>query len=55
MRSDDTQGISDSFEKTKKILIQSIVLLIFSAILLIIAAPIEAYFSISFASLITGL
>lgn len=53
-RSDETNGLSDSFEKTKKILIQSIVLLIFSVILLLIAAPIEAYFSVPFADLIMG-
>ena len=46
MISNDTQGVSDSFILTKKILIQSIVLMIFVTILLVIAAPIEAYVSV---------
>lgn len=54
MRSKETQGVSDAFEKTKKILIQSIILMIFSTILLLIAAPIEAYFSIPFSELLLG-
>lgn len=53
-RSSETQGVSDSFERTKKVLIQSIVLMIFSIILLIIAAPIEAYVSVPFSELILG-
>ena len=53
-RSSETQGVSDSFEKTKKVLIQSIVLMIFSIILLLIAAPIEAFVSIPFSELIFG-
>lgn len=54
IRSDETEGLSDSFEKTKKILIQSIILMIFSTILLIIAAPIEAYISVPFSEFIMG-
>ena len=52
MRNKKTNGISQSFEKTKKALIQSIVLMIFSTILLLIAAPIEAYVSIPFAEFV---
>lgn len=54
-RSNETQGFSESFEKTKNILIQSIILMIFSTILLVIAALIEAYFSVPFADLIIGI
>lgn len=54
MLNKETQGVSDAFEKTKKILIQSIILMIFSTILLLIAAPIEAYISIPFSELILG-
>lgn len=53
-RSDQTQGASDAFDKTKKVLIQSIVLMIFATILLLIAVPIEAYFSVPFSELIVG-
>lgn len=53
-RSDQTQGASEAFDKTKKVLIQSIVLMIFATILLIIAAPIEAYFSVPFSEIIVG-
>ncbi|RAP52647.1 MAG: hypothetical protein BZ138_02600 [Methanosphaera sp. rholeuAM270] len=53
-RSDETHGVSDAFEKTKKILIQSLILLIFSTILLIIAAPIEAYVSVPLSELVLG-
>ncbi len=53
-RSDETQGISDSFEKNKKLLIQSIILMIFSTLLLLIAAPIEVYFSVPFSEFILG-
>ena len=45
---------SDAFEQTKKILIQSIMLMIFATILLIIAAPIEAYVSVPLSNLIVG-
>lgn len=54
LRSKDTHGVSDSFNQTKKILIQSIVLMIFSTILLLIAAPIEAYFSVPFSEFVLG-
>lgn len=53
-RSSQTQGASDAFDKTKKVLIQSIVLMIFATILLIIAAPIEAYISVPFSDIIVG-
>ena len=53
-RNTETHDVSDSFEKTKKDLIQSIVLMIFSIILLLIAAPIEAYVSIPFSEFILG-
>lgn len=53
-RSSETNGVSDSFEKTKKDLIQSIVIMIFSIILLLIAAPIEAYVSAPFSEFILG-
>lgn len=49
LRSGDTHGASDAFEKTKKTLIQSLVLLIIAMVLTLIAAPIEAYFSAQFA------
>jgi stage II sporulation protein M len=54
MRSDETNGMSESFDKTKKILIQGIVLMIFATILLLIAAPIESYFSFPFAQFVIG-
>lgn len=44
----------DSFEKNKKVLIQSVVLLIFATILMLIAAPIEAYISVPFSEMILG-
>lgn len=53
-RSKDTDGASDAFEKTKKILIQSLIIMIFSTILLLIAAPIEAYISVPFSELLVG-
>ncbi|MBR4447568.1 stage II sporulation protein M [Methanobrevibacter sp.] len=53
-RSSQTQGASDAFDKTKKVLIQSIVLMIFATILLLIAAPIEAYISVPFSDFIVG-
>ena len=52
--SKETSGASDAFDKTKKILIQSLVIMIFSTILLLIAAPIEAYISVPFSELIVG-
>lgn len=51
----DSDGASDAFEKTKKVLIHSIILMIFSTVLLIIAAPIEAYFSVPFSEFIVSL
>lgn len=54
LRSSETNGVSDAFDRTKKILIQSIVLMIFSIILLLIAAPIEAYVSVPFAEFLAG-
>ena len=53
-RNSNTSGASQAFEKTKKILVQSIILMIFSTILLLIAAPIEAYFSVPFSEFIIG-
>ena len=50
----ETSGMSGAFEKTKKPLIQSLVLLGFSIVLMLIAAPIEAYFSVPFAEFIMG-
>ena len=54
LRSSETQGASDAFDKTKKILVQSLVLMVFSIILLLIAAPIEAYVSVPLAEFIVG-
>lgn len=53
LRSDG--GASSAFRKTKKILVQSIVLMVFATVLLLIAAPIEAYVSIPLSEYITGL
>lgn len=53
-RSSETHGASDAFEKTKKVLIQSVILMIFATILLLIAAPIEAYVSVPFSELVVG-
>ncbi len=53
-RSSECDGTSDAFAKTKDVLVQSIVLMIFATVLLIIAAPIEAYLSIPFSELIFG-
>lgn len=52
--SKETNGASDAFEKSKKILIQSLIIMIFTTLLLIIAAPIEAYISVPFSELIVG-
>ena len=52
--SSESNGVSDAFEKTKKPLVQSIVLMVFSIILLLIAAPIEAYVSVPLAEFIVG-
>ena len=54
MLSKDVSGASDAFDKTKDVLIQSLVILVFAAILLIIAAPIEAYFSVPFSEFVVG-
>ena len=43
-----------AFEENKKVLIQSLVIFVISTILLLIAAPIEAYFSVPFSELIVG-
>ncbi|MDO5859996.1 stage II sporulation protein M [Methanobrevibacter sp.] len=49
-----SDGAFEAFEKTKKGLIQSIVIFIFSTILLAIAAPIEAYVSVPLSAFICG-
>jgi uncharacterized membrane protein SpoIIM required for sporulation len=54
-RSSDTDGASDAFEMTKKALIQSVVLMVIATILLLIAAPIEAYVSVPFSQAVMGL
>lgn len=54
LRSDDTNGASDAFEKTKKTLIQSIVIFVLAMIMTLIAAPIEAYVSIPLAEFVMG-
>ncbi len=48
-------SVSQSFERNKHVLVQSIVIIIFATILMLIAAPIEAYFSVPFSELILGL
>lgn len=53
--SKDTDGVSEAFEKNKKVLIHSIILMIFSTVLLLIAAPLEAYFSSPFSDFIMNL
>lgn len=50
----EIHGVSEAFEKTKKVLIQSLIIMIFSTILLLIAAPIEAYISVPFSDLLVG-
>ena len=54
MISKDVHGASEAFNQNKKVLIQSLIIMIFSAILLIIAALIEAYFSVPFSEFIVG-
>ena len=49
LRSSATNGASDAFEKTKKTLIQSIVILVLAFCLTLIAAPIEAHLSTNIA------
>ncbi|MDO5827715.1 MAG: stage II sporulation protein M [Methanobrevibacter sp.] len=53
MISKDVHGASEAFNQ-KKVLIQSLIIMIFSAILLVIAALIEAYFSVPFSEFIVG-
>lgn len=50
----EIHGVKTAFENSKKVLIQSLILMIFATILLIIAAPIEAYISVPFSKLIMG-
>ena len=54
-RSSDGEGASDAFEMTKKFLIQSVMLMLISTILILIAAPIESYVSIPFSNAVMGL
>ena len=54
MISKDVHGASEAFNHNKKVLIQSLIIMIFSAILLVIAALIEAYFSVPFSEFIVG-
>lgn len=53
--SKETEGASDAFEMSKKPLIQSIMLMLIGTILLLIAAPIEAYFSVPFSEFVMSL
>ena len=46
---------TESFQKTKKVLIHSIILMIFSTILLLIAAPIETFVSVPFSEFMGNL
>ena len=55
LRSSDTNGASEAFEKTKKTLIQSIVILALAFVCTLIAAPIEAYLSVPIAEFVAGL
>ena len=48
MISSETHGVSEAFDKSKKVFVQSLIKMIFATILLLIAAPIEAYFSVPF-------
>ncbi|WP_458403201.1 stage II sporulation protein M [Methanobrevibacter sp.] len=50
-----TRALSDAYAESKKLLIHSLVIMIFSTILLLIAAPIEAYFSVPFSDFVMGL
>ena len=50
----ETHGVSEAFDKAKKILVQSLIIMIFKTILLLIAAPIESYISVPFSELIVG-
>ena len=51
----ETRGLSESFEKAKKPLIHSLVIMVFATILLLIAAPIEAYISVPISELLLGI
>ncbi|MBR3113302.1 MAG: stage II sporulation protein M [Methanobrevibacter sp.] len=53
-RSSDTDGAGDAYEKTKKILLQSLALMVIATVLLIIAAPIEAYVSLPVSQFLMG-
>lgn len=55
MMSSETKSVSESFQKTKKVLIHSIILMIFSTILLLIAAPIETFVSVPFSEFMGNL
>lgn len=48
------EKVLSSYEENKKIFIQSLVLMVFGTILLLIAAPIEAYVSVPFSEFILG-
>ncbi|RAP50473.1 MAG: hypothetical protein BZ138_06635 [Methanosphaera sp. rholeuAM270] len=54
-RSSDTDGASDAFGMTKKVLIQSVVLMVIATVLTLVAAPIESYVSIPFSQVIMGI
>lgn len=49
-----TRVLSDAYAESKKLLIDSLVIMIFTTILLLIAAPIEAYFSVPFSGFVLG-
>lgn len=49
------EKVLSSYEENKKIFIQSLVLMIFATILLIIASPIEAYVSVPLSEFILGI
>ena len=53
-RSGGTDGAGEAYEKTKKILLQSLALMVIATVLLIIAAPIEAYVSIPVSEFLMG-
>lgn len=55
LRSNETNGASEAFEKNKKLLIQSIVLFVIATLFTLIAAPIEAYVSINFSEFLMKL
>lgn len=49
-----TRVLSDAYTESKKLLIDSLMIMIFTTILLLIAALIEAYFSLPFSEFIMG-